>query len=68
MSEEEAKPVKEQIALLTKEIRKLYREMELCDEIAFRSAGIEAVVRMIEQPNDEREEKENKKQKEENKR
>lgn len=68
MSEEEAKPVKEQIAFLTKEIRKLYREMELCDEIAFRSAGIEAVVRMIEQPNDEREEKENKKQKEENKR
>ncbi len=67
MSEEESKPVKEQIALLTKEIRKLYREMELCDEIAFRSAGIEAVVRMIEQPNDEREEKENTKQKEENK-
>lgn len=66
MSEEEAKPVKEQIAFLTKEIRKLYREMELCDEIAFRSAGIEAVVRMIEQPNDEREE--NMKQKEENKR
>ena len=54
MTEEEAKPVKEQIALLTKEIRKLYREMELCDEIAFRSAGIEAVVRMIEEPSRER--------------
>ena len=48
---------------LSADIRKLQREQDLCQDITFRSAGIEEVVRLIEEPERQKElqQKENEK-------
>lgn len=42
--------LKAQIKVISADIRKLQREQDLCQDITFRSAGIEEVVRLIEEP------------------
>ena len=55
--------LKAQIKVISADIRKLQREQDLCQDITFRSAGIEEVVRLIEEPERQKElqQKENEK-------
>ena len=41
--------------MISADIRKLHREQDLCQDITFRSAGIEEVVRLIEEPERQKE-------------
>lgn len=47
--------LKAQIKVISADIQKLRREEVLCQDIAFRSAGIEQVVRLIEEPDRQKE-------------
>ena len=47
--------LKAQIKVISADIRKLQREQDLCQDITFRSAGIEEVVRLIEEPERQKE-------------
>ena len=48
--EPERESLKAQIKGKSADIRRLQREQDLCQDITFRSAGIEEVVRLIEEP------------------
>ena len=47
--------LKAQIKVVSADIQKLRREEALCQDIAFRSVGIEEVVRLIEEPDRQKE-------------
>lgn len=64
----ESEYVKAQIKVISADIRKLQREQILCQDITFRSAGIEEVVRLIEEPDKQKELQREEKQKNEHKR
>ncbi len=59
---------KAQVKVLTTDIRRLERELHLCQDITFRSAGIEEVVRLIEEPEKQKETLRREKEKNESKR
>ncbi len=54
-SGEETELLKSKVKELSTEIKKLRREELLCQDIAYRSAGIEEVVRLIEEPDKQKE-------------
>ncbi len=60
--------LKAQIKVVSGDIRRLRREEELCQDIAFRSAGIEEVVRLIEEPEKQKELKRKESERNESKR
>ena len=53
--DEEMAELVESIKVISADIRKLQREQDLCQDITFRSAGIEEVVRLIEEPERQKE-------------
>ena len=53
--ETEREYLKAQIKVMSADIQKLRREEALCQDIAFRSVGIEEVVRLIEEPDRQKE-------------
>ncbi len=64
--EAEIAETKAQVKDLAAEIRRLSREKELCEDVACRSAGIEAVVELIEEPEKRKQqEKENRRNRDE---
>lgn len=60
--------LKAQIQVISADIRKLQREQDLCQDITFRSAGIEEVVRLIEEPEKQKELQRKEQEKNESKR